>query len=562
MKKFFFSLLAAAALFSACEGSSISGDSPSPKPDPDGPTPSSYGIVLKTLEATDITFTGGRINGSVEIPDTLDSPVSVWFLWRVSPSTLEELKTLGGKLEATPDAEGKFSVARTDLLMGSEWDYVAVAEVEDEICYGGVKTLKVKEPSLTVTTGQATVITSSTATINGSFAVTGENPGSAPQCSFLYTTNDSGTPDTWMARIGDGATWVAPTQTYADGTFSAALSRLAEGTKYYYVAYSSYQNFPKIWYGSVQSFTTASAGLKLTTMTPDDVTPVSATLKAKLEGNAGSGTSNYIFYYAEGEKTAQEIRASGAVTIGTYSNGIMSVNVQGLKQNTTYSFTAAITVSGLGTLYADVTKFTTQAVSYTAEAVDLGLSVKWADRNVGADSASGTGDYFAWGEIVPKSNYSWDTYKWCNVENGSPLLHKYNIASAYGTVDNQRYLLSTDDPAQTLLTGGWRMPTKAEILALVQQCTWTSATKDGVKGWQVKGSNGNTIFIPNGGMKSGTQVYWNTSVACFWCNEIYYLPTRAFHFYADRDGVKLETSTGEPKAEDRYVGMPVRAVKQ
>ena len=48
------------------------------------------------------------------------------------------------------------------------------------------------------------------------------------------------------------------------------------------------------------------------------------------------------------------------------------------------------------------------------EAVDLGLSVKWATMNVGANAPEEYGDYFAWGETEPKDYYDWDTYKWCN----------------------------------------------------------------------------------------------------------------------------------------------------
>ena len=35
--------------------------------------------------------------------------------------------------------------------------------------------------------------------------------------------------------------------------------------------------------------------------------------------------------------------------------------------------------------------------------VDLGLSVKWATCNVGANSPEEYGDYFAWGETSPKT---------------------------------------------------------------------------------------------------------------------------------------------------------------
>ena len=39
----------------------------------------------------------------------------------------------------------------------------------------------------------------------------------------------------------------------------------------------------------------------------------------------------------------------------------------------------------------------------TLEAVDLGLKVIWADRNLGADSPSDFGDYFAWGETATET---------------------------------------------------------------------------------------------------------------------------------------------------------------
>ena len=46
------------------------------------------------------------------------------------------------------------------------------------------------------------------------------------------------------------------------------------------------------------------------------------------------------------------------------------------------------------------------------EYVDLGLSVNWATCNVGADKPEDYGDYFAWGETEPKSEYTWENYKY------------------------------------------------------------------------------------------------------------------------------------------------------
>ena len=55
--------------------------------------------------------------------------------------------------------------------------------------------------------------------------------------------------------------------------------------------------------------------------------------------------------------------------------------------------------------------------------VDLGLSVKWATCNIGADKPEDHGDYFSWGETENKRINSWDTYKY---SEGSPkALLKY-----------------------------------------------------------------------------------------------------------------------------------------
>ena len=59
------------------------------------------------------------------------------------------------------------------------------------------------------------------------------------------------------------------------------------------------------------------------------------------------------------------------------------------------------------------------------EAVDLGLSVKWANMNVGAKKESGFGTYFAWGETKPKEYYSWGTYAWS--KGDSNFLMKYSV---------------------------------------------------------------------------------------------------------------------------------------
>lgn len=46
--------------------------------------------------------------------------------------------------------------------------------------------------------------------------------------------------------------------------------------------------------------------------------------------------------------------------------------------------------------------------------VDMGLSVMWAAWNIGATEPSDYGNFYAYGEIEPKWDYSVETYQWIN----------------------------------------------------------------------------------------------------------------------------------------------------
>ena len=155
------------------------------------------------------------------------------------------------------------------------------------------------------------------------------------------------------------------------------------------------------------------------------------------------------------------------------------------------------------------------------EAVDLGLSVKWASCNVGASKPEDSGNYYAWGETETKNDFSWLNYKWSVGSNRS--LTKYNTKSDYGVVDYKIALDIEDDVAHVVLGGDWRMPTYTEIEELIKECNWQMETVNGVNGFRVLGPNGNSIFLPVSDKEhnppSGT--YWsstgqNGSARTFW----------------------------------------------
>lgn len=114
------------------------------------------------------------------------------------------------------------------------------------------------------------------------------------------------------------------------------------------------------------------------------------------------------------------------------------------------------------------------------EYVDLGLpsGTKWATCNVGANTPEEYGDFYAWGETETKSEYT-----------------KENCVTCGESIDdisgNPNY-----DVARAKWGGSWRMPTKEEIIELIENCTWKWTVQNNVSGYKVTGSNGNSIFLP------------------------------------------------------------------
>lgn len=193
------------------------------------------------------------------------------------------------------------------------------------------------------------------------------------------------------------------------------------------------------------------------------------------------------------------------------------------------SFITVTTVDGAKTASCEVTVKEAYGYENGYEYVDLGLpsGLKWATMNVGATKPEGYGAYFAWGETEPKSNYSWSTYKWCNVSynnvsnNYDKKITKYNTQSSYGTVDYKTVLAPGDDAAHVNWGGSWRMPTAKECDELINNCTWTWTTQNGVKGRLVTGPNGKSIFLPAAGYRDGRYLedagtkgdYWSSSLS-------------------------------------------------
>ena len=187
------------------------------------------------------------------------------------------------------------------------------------------------------------------------------------------------------------------------------------------------------------------------------------------------------------------------------------------------------------------------------EAVDLGLSVKWASCNIGASSPEEYGDYYAWGETEPKGGSSqWSNYTWCNGSSSS--LTKYNIHSDLGTVDYKIGLDLDDDAAHVNWGGNWRMPTMTELEELHYQCTWTWTTQGGKNGYRVTGPNGNSIFLPASGYWAGSSLNGAGTAGAFWSSTLW--PDESV--YASL--IIYNSGTVSENGFDRVDGMTIRPV--
>lgn len=184
-----------------------------------------------------------------------------------------------------------------------------------------------------------------------------------------------------------------------------------------------------------------------------------------------------------------------------------------------------------------VTEDATTGTANGYEWVDLGLSVKWATCNVGASSPSDYGDYFAWGETSPKSEYTVDN---CEIWEKS-------MSDIGG---NSQY-----DAARANWGGRWRLPTKAEFDELLENCTWTWTSQGGHNGYRVKSKkNGGSIFLPAGGLRYSDGLIDAGEGGYFWSSTPRESDTQNAYY------LSFYSSNHSTNCYYRYFGRTVRPV--
>ena len=192
----------------------------------------------------------------------------------------------------------------------------------------------------------------------------------------------------------------------------------------------------------------------------------------------------------------------------------------------------------------------TPTVNY--EAVDLGLpsGLKWATTNIGASAPEESGLFFQWSSTDGHSATEGFDF------NGVPekIYTKYMSATE---------LSNDDDAAITYMGVGWRIPSQADVLELINNTTWTKDEVNGVQGFRFtnKTDASKSIFIPQ--YKGYNRTTANVDNVFVWTRTRADNFTNAYALYYDETLVKFyDFATQQNTLGSKSVGygLPIRGV--
>ena len=193
--------------------------------------------------------------------------------------------------------------------------------------------------------------------------------------------------------------------------------------------------------------------------------------------------------------------------------------------------------------------------------VDMGNGLKWATMNLGANSPSETGDYFAWGEIITYYS-SLDPLTWKDDSRRYTTMSPYtsyyfDYPYTIYTKSTQTVLLPENDAAHCFWGGTWRMPTDEEWRTLIDTAKYTWAWDSTRKGFTVTSiSSGNSIFLPATGYFGEDGLVWCGTDGLYWSSSLGSGNSRASVVHFNAGGV-----AGSSLLEDsRHHGIAVRPV--
>jgi hypothetical protein len=356
-----------------------------------------YGSILNfatlstttiTKASTGITSSAALMNGTVN-PNS--SAGSVYFYWGTDPTMTVYSSYWAGNVIASGKTQS-FSVSLSGLLTATAYYFQEVFYNSSSGTYQYGAVLNFKTLSTTTVTKAATLITSSSATLNGTV-----NPNSSAGSVYFYWGTDP-TMTVYSSYWAGNVTANGKTQ-----SFSTALSSLLTSTTYY---------FQEVFYNSSSGTYQSGTILKFKTLSTTTVTKAatlitssSATLNGTINPNSSAG-SVYFYWGTDPKLTAYSSYWAGNV-VANGSTQSFSTQLSALTTSGTYYFKAVFYNSSNGTYqYGTILKFTTlSTTTTTTSATSITNSAATLNGNVNPNSSSGS-VYFYWGTDPTMTVYS------------------------------------------------------------------------------------------------------------------------------------------------------------
>lgn len=404
----------------------------------------------------------------------------------------------------------------------------------------------------TVVTLDASSIKTTSAVLNGivnSDAVAGDRLG-VTKCGFIISTDSYPTEDNGLVLYS--------TNLSNGTTYSVCAKNLASEESYYYTSF--FYDGTKYYYGETLSFTTVkfeSSKLKAEAIAKG----TSVNLKGIINYEEVGFVNDFKVGFDIGDAVTFE-----KVILSEGENYIFEAtmdNISAAKEYEYYFFLEYFDINGIqrilrsekGTFYADF--------DLPTGAVDLGLSVLWSSVNVGASSPEEFGDFFAWGEVVPKSEYTPSSYLYTNKIIGNDIMD----STASGQHKSYSIIGTEYDAATVNMGSGWKMPTEKQCDELADECEWTYMKYKGGEGFLITGKNGNRIFLPECGEYVGNEHriydanYWTGE-----CQTNKYAESGKFgntlHATVLTFLPEIEIERGTVGVADAYYGLCIRPIKE
>lgn len=190
------------------------------------------------------------------------------------------------------------------------------------------------------------------------------------------------------------------------------------------------------------------------------------------------------------------------------SSSSFSAVLKNLKSDRKYYVAPFLYVKSTDSyVWGEASEFRTRNLDEMA--VDLGLSVKWADCNFGAQSKDEKGECYAWGMLKSNHRGTLEYYEY----------YKDNQFIDIGPVisGNDKY-----DIVTATFGGKWRMPTIEEVIELYENCSpkyiGFDESDTGISYWRFE-RNGNSIDIVDRNIRY-TDISPNSLICRMWTGTV------------------------------------------